>query len=72
MAQKIQDVKGYNINCFYYEPCPICFGCRNYGFHIFCDSRCGGDVKTNVCTSTLHNPKNFEKIITRPRVILDE
>lgn len=71
MAQKIQDVKGYNINCFYYDPCPICFGCRAFDSTLLCSDRCGGDIKTNVCSSNLHYPKNFEKIINVPKVSLD-
>lgn len=69
----VNDVAGYISECGYYEPCPICYGCRNaYKYCSYrCDNRCAGDKKQNICTSPLHYPANFEKIISRPRLDLD-
>lgn len=74
MAKTKQEVYGYKYDCFYYDPCPICYGCRNY--HAYCHSRCdihcGVDMRKNVCTSKLHTPENFAKIISRPYIDLDK
>lgn len=74
MANSKRDVQGYRDNCFYYDPCPICYGCRNY--HVYCvsrcDNRCGDDIHKNVCISKFHTPENFAKIIQRPFIDLDK
>lgn len=68
MKTKKETVKGYVTDCFNYDPCPLCYGCRNYGVFNKCVNRCGGDLKTNTCTNTkLHNEKNFAKMIYRPK-----
>lgn len=72
MPKSKYDTQGWQTDCFYYEPCPLCFGCRNYGDHIKCEYRCGEAVKKNVCTSNYHYPKNFEKMIVRPTVNIDK
>lgn len=70
-----QDIAGYKTDCFYYEPCPLCYGCRNYHKYCYyrCDERCArteAEKKFNVCTKPeIHNPKNFEKMLSRPEPI---
>ena len=70
------DTQGYITNCDGYDPCPLCYGCRNYGVYNKCESRCGHNnftAKNNVCfKKELHNEKNFERMITRPRLDLDQ
>lgn len=73
MSKEKKDVAGYKEYCFYYDPCPICYGCRNY--HVYCHSKCddlcGQNLRQNVCTSKLHTPENFAKIIMRQFIDLD-
>lgn len=68
------DVAGYRYECFYYEPCPLCYGCRNYHGSYKCDNLCAHtaqDRKNNICNKPeLHNPTNFAKMIRRPEPIL--
>lgn len=75
MASRKEDVRGYRDYCFYYEPCPICYGCRNYNA-AYCPPgghyECSRDVKNNVCTSQYHTPENFAKVIQRPVVNLTD
>lgn len=69
------DVEGYRTDCFYYDPCPLCYGCMNYHVicHNRCDERCASSIskkKKNVCVNRkLHNPQNFAKMIRRPEPI---
>lgn len=74
MARNKYETAGWRESCFYYDPCPICYGCRNY--HTYCHSRCdflcGDNLRKNVCTSKLHTPENFAKMIRRPYVDLDK
>ncbi len=66
-------VQGYVDNCFHYDPCPLCFGCRNYGQFNKCESKCGRDLKTNACLNKkLHNERNFAKMISRLEPIVVE
>lgn len=70
------DVMGYKTGCFHYDPCPLCYGCRNY--HVFCHNRCDDrcaasalEKKKNVCTNKkLHNEQNFAKMICRPEPVV--
>lgn len=70
-----QDTAGYKTDCFYYDPCPLCYGCRNYGKYYIsrCDTRCAhtpSEKKFNVCSKPeLHNPRNFAKMVTRGEAI---
>ncbi len=73
MAVSKDKVAGYREGCFYYDPCPICFGCRNY--RTYCNSKCeihcDEDKKNNVCKNEKHNPSNFEKLIMRPKIVIN-
>ena len=70
------DVMGYKTGCFYYDPCPLCYGCRNY--HVYghnrCEDRCAASAlekKKKVCiTKKLHNEQNFAKMISRPEPVV--
>lgn len=64
-------VQGYIDNCSGYDPCPLCFGCRNYGLYNECESNCGGkQLKFNACTNRkLHNERNYAKMLSRPKAI---
>ena len=70
------DVEGFRSGCFYYDPCPLCYGCRNYHAvcHNRCDERCAHtpqDKKKNVCLNkNLHNPVNFAKMIRRSKPVI--
>lgn len=69
---KREEVWGYIHNCHNYDPCPLCYGCRNFGIYLDCYDHCGDDKKKNVCNNKkLHNPKNFAKMINRPVINLD-
>lgn len=75
--KRMCDTQGYITNCVGYDPCQLCYGCRNYGlFQEKCYSRCGHNqytAKNNVCfKKEIHNERNFEKMITRPYIDLDQ
>lgn len=63
-------VQGYINNCAGYDPCPLCFGCRNYGIYNKCESICGAEKRKNTCTNTkLHNETNYAKMLRRPEPV---
>ena len=66
------DVAGYKIDCSFYDPCPLCYGCKNFGRLTKCDWECSRDTKKNVCNNKLHNPRNFAKMLHRPDPIIIE
>lgn len=71
MKTKKDRVKGYITDCLNYDPCPLCYGCRNYGVLNKCENHCGDDLKTNACLNKkLHNETNFAKMIHRPQPII--
>lgn len=71
MAGKEEQVAGYIHNCIGYDPCPLCYGCRNFGRYIKCENKCGNNIKLNVCNKpSLHNETNYGKMIKRPQPII--
>ena len=46
---------GAEIACPRFDPCPLCFGCRNYDSGtVACDKCCDHDFKGNVCNTGKH------------------
>lgn len=63
------DTEGYKHDCINYDPCPLCYGCRNYGIYPFsCDEICGSNHKKNICKIELHTPKNIAKMVRRQQI----
>ena len=68
-----KDTGGYIYDCPDYDPCPLCFGCRNYGtYSSRCDSVCGSNPKKNICNRELHTPANIAKMVRRDIIKLEE
>lgn len=73
MQKKVSNVLGYKINCGNFNPCPLCYGCRNYDSSILSCERCYIDNKKfNICDTKKHNTKTLSKMIKRKSVILQE
>ena len=67
----VADTEGYKSNCPHFDPCPLCYGCRNYGYYINkCDERCGRNKKFNACDKTKHTPRILSRMIQRQRINL--
>lgn len=48
---------GAQKNCINFEPCPLCYGCRNYdSADIRCDE-CYEEKKQNICKTYVHTNK---------------
>ena len=68
-----KDTSGYRENCLQYNPCPLCYGCRNYGCYPFtCDDLCGRNKKINICKTQLHTPQNIAKMVRRNKIIISQ
>lgn len=49
---------GAQKNCPDFDPCPLCFGCRNYTeYRLKCQECYQDDKKQNLCNRTLHTEK---------------
>lgn len=49
---------GAQKNCPDFDPCPLCFGCRNYtSYRIKCKACAEEDHKKNICKRELHTEK---------------
>lgn len=68
-----RDTEGYQHDCPDYDPCPLCYGCRNAGLHSSrCNTLCAGNPKKNICNVELHTSKNIEKMVRRQKIKLEE
>ena len=69
----VQDTAGYQAGCAHFDPCPLCYGCRNYGIYPFtCDELCAVNPKTNICNRSLHHPGNIARMVRRDLVTIKE
>ena len=69
----ICDTEGYKHDCPDYDPCPLCYGCRNAGMHPNrCNTLCMDNPKKNVCNVELHTPENISKMVRRQIITLKE
>jgi len=69
--KKPSDVQGYIINCIDFEPCPLCYGCRNYRtYMIKCVNRCSGNLKKDTCKTSLHTESILGRMIRRESYII--
>lgn len=60
-----RDVLGWQINCKWYQKCPLCYGCRNYDSTYLKCQKCAENMKQNVCNRELHTDKIISRMITR-------
>lgn len=68
-----RDTEGYRNDCPGYDPCPLCYGCRNAGLYSSrCDTLCNGNHKKNICNRELHTPQNIGKMVRRQKIKLEE
>ena len=68
-----KDTAGYKGDCPDYDPCPLCYGCRNYGLHAFtCDALCATNSKFNICNQSLHTPANIARMVLRDKIRIQE
>ena len=68
-----RDTEGYKNDCPDYDPCPLCYGCRNAGMHSSrCDTLCAGNTKKNICNRKLHTPKNIGMMVQRNKITIQK
>ena len=66
-----QSTAGYKADCPDYNPCPLCYGCRNYDSSYYkCVMTCGGNAKYNTCDTHKHNDKALNLMIKPAKVKL--
>lgn len=68
------DTQGYKHNCVNYNPCPLCYGCRNYdASYAKCVNLCGSkNKKFNVCDRYKHRDDLLARMIKREVIDLDK
>ena len=58
MKKTINNVHGAEINCQRFDPCPLCYGCRNYDSALVkCDSCYYNNKEYDTCNTTKHTEK---------------
>lgn len=76
----MQNNKKYNTygtahNCSWYEPCPLCYGCRAYNSKYIRCQKCiepeNGGKKYNICNTELHTNKVLSRMIKHEVIIAD-
>jgi hypothetical protein len=45
---------GAEMHCPNFDPCPLCYGCRNYDSSVVKCDKCAENKKKNVCNTELH------------------
>lgn len=66
--RKIEDVAGARSRCPDFDPCPLCYGCRNYSdSYAKCVETCQSHPR-DACNREKHTDKILAKMI-RPAVI---
>jgi len=67
----IADVKGSLINCKDFNPCPMCYGCRNFTTNrVRCVNKCGVNEKFDTCNTNRHRPDLLARMITKERIVV--
>jgi hypothetical protein len=73
MQKTVHDVRGWQIDCINFHPCPLCYGCRNYDpSYKKCEKCAEENMKQNICNRTLHTEKALAMMIRPMRIDLDE
>lgn len=72
MQKTVHDVLGWQIDCINFNPCPLCYGCRNYDESYVKCEKCAVDMSFNVCNRKLHTEKALAMMIPRKRIDLDK
>lgn len=66
------DVRGWQVDCGWYEKCPICYGCRAYNPKFVRCEKCAENMKLNVCDTKKHRSDLIARMIMREVVDLDK
>lgn len=65
------EVKGALINCKDFDPCPMCYGCRNFTTNrVKCINKCGVNEKFDTCNVSRHRPDLLARMITKERIVV--
>ncbi len=60
------DVRGQRINCYNFEKCPLCYGCRAFNSRFVKCQQCKlENQKLNICNTKKHRADLIEKMITK-------
>lgn len=64
-------VKGWQMNCANYEPCPLCYGCRRFDSKfVKCVNQCGQNERYDTCNGQRHRPALLSRMVLRERIEL--
>ena len=67
-----QDVLGWQMNCNWYEKCPLCYGCRAYDPKMVRCEKCAQKKKFNICDTAKHRGDLIARMIRRDVIDLDK
>jgi hypothetical protein len=66
----MHDVRGWQIDCKWYTPCPLCYGCRAYDPSYKRCEKCANETKQNICNTHKHRADLLAKMIQRETIIV--
>lgn len=69
--KNVHDVKGWQIDCINFKPCPLCYGCRNADPKFLKCLKCM-ENSFDICNIKLHTEENISRMITREVINLDK
>lgn len=59
MIKNWNSARGARINCPNFDPCPLCYGCRNYNSAVVRCDKCLENKKFNICDREFHSEHNL-------------
>lgn len=69
IMKNVNSTVGAQKNCINFEPCPLCYGCRNYNSaDIRCDE-CFEDKKMNICRTDIHTISALNMMLKNKEII---
>lgn len=54
---------GAETHCPNFDPCPLCFGCRNYSTAVLRCEKCENNKKQNICNTKKHTEQALQLML---------
>lgn len=71
MQKTMHDVLGWQMDCINYDPCPLCYGCRNFDVSYKKCEKCNENAKRDVCNRVRHTPKALAMMINKKPIVVN-
>lgn len=64
MIKNWNSPRGAKIHCPNFDPCPLCYGCRNYDSAVVRCEGCTENAKHDICNREFHSEHNLSLMLT--------